>query len=89
MTSAEENRVRKLVHGFLYSDITATEFREELDRITGRKKHNKARKASLSVATLDRIEKSRPCRLDTKKKIAAALGFNPWLNDDRTSFSER
>jgi len=36
MTRAEENKVRNLVHGFLHSDITAEEFREELDRITGR-----------------------------------------------------
>lgn len=43
-----------------------------------------ARKASLSVATLDRIEKGKPCRLDTKRKIVEALGFNPWLNDEST-----
>jgi hypothetical protein len=46
MTSAEENRVRKPVHGFLHSDIRATEFREELDRITGGKKHKKDRRAA-------------------------------------------
>jgi len=46
MTSAEENRVRNVVHGFVQSDITATEFREELGRITGRKKHKKARRAA-------------------------------------------
>ena len=44
MTRAEENKVRNLVHGFLHSGITAMEFREELDRITGRKKHKKARR---------------------------------------------
>ena len=48
-----------------------------------------ARKASLSVATLDRIEKGKPCRLDTKRKIVEALRFNPWLNDEKLSFPER
>jgi len=48
-----------------------------------------ARKASLSVMTLQRIEKGKPCRLDTQRKIVEALGFNPWLNKERTSFPER
>ena len=48
-----------------------------------------ARKASLSVMTLQRIEKGKPCLLDTKRKIVKALGFNPWLNKERTSFPER
>jgi len=48
-----------------------------------------ARKASLSVMTLQRIEKGKPCRLDTKRKIVKALGFNPWLNNKRISFPER
>jgi len=47
-----------------------------------------ARRASLSVMTLDRIEKGKPCRLDTKRKIVEALGFNPWLNNERASFPE-
>lgn len=35
-----------------------------------------ARKASISVQTLDRIEKTdAPCRMDTKRKIIEALGF--------------
>lgn len=46
MTKVEENKVRKLVHEFLHSDITAVEFREELDRITGRRKPKKSRKAA-------------------------------------------
>jgi DNA-binding XRE family transcriptional regulator len=44
-----------------------------------------ARKASLSVMTLQRIEQGKPCRLDTKRKIVKALGFNPWLNSERIS----
>ena len=48
-----------------------------------------ARRASLSVITVGRIEQGKPCRLDTKRKIVKALGFNPWLNKERTSFLER
>jgi predicted transcriptional regulator len=42
-----------------------------------------ARRASLSIMTLERIENGKPCRLDTKRKIVKALGFNPWLKDKR------
>ena len=34
-----------------------------------------ARKAGLSTLTVDRIEAGRPCRLDTKRKVLAALGL--------------
>jgi DNA-binding XRE family transcriptional regulator len=34
-----------------------------------------ARKAGLSVLTVDRIEKGKPCRMDTKRKIILALGM--------------
>ena len=34
-----------------------------------------ARKAGLSTLTIDRVESGRPCRLDTKRKILAALGL--------------
>ncbi|UCD11846.1 MAG: helix-turn-helix transcriptional regulator [Nitrospinaceae bacterium] len=34
-----------------------------------------ARKANVTVQTIDRIEKGKPCRLDTKRKIILALGF--------------
>ena len=34
-----------------------------------------ARKASVTVQTIDRIEKGNECRLDTKRKIILALGF--------------
>jgi DNA-binding XRE family transcriptional regulator len=33
-----------------------------------------ARKAGISVLTIDRVEKGFPCRLDTKRKILIALG---------------
>ena len=34
-----------------------------------------ARKAGLSVLTIDRIEKGRDCRPETKRKILIALGL--------------
>ena len=48
-----------------------------------------ARKTSLSVMTLQRIESGKPCRIDTKRKIVEALRFNPWLEDEKISFPER
>ena len=48
-----------------------------------------ARRTSLSVATLGRIEKGKSCRLDTKRKIVEALRFNPWLKDEKSSVPER
>lgn len=35
-----------------------------------------ARRAGVSVLTIDRIEKGAPCRLDTKRKIILALGLD-------------
>jgi len=34
-----------------------------------------ARKAGISAATIDRIEKGEKCRLETKRKIILALGL--------------
>ncbi|MFQ5716711.1 MAG: helix-turn-helix transcriptional regulator [Nitrospinales bacterium] len=34
-----------------------------------------ARKANVTVQTIDRIEKGNDCRLDTKRKIIMALGY--------------
>ena len=34
-----------------------------------------ARKADVTVQTIDRIEKGNKCRLDTKRKIILALGY--------------
>jgi predicted transcriptional regulator len=39
-----------------------------------------ARKAGISVLTVDRVEKGQSCRLGTKRKIVDALGYNPWVN---------
>jgi len=45
-----------------------------------------ARKASVTVQTIDRIEKGNDCRLDTKRKIIMALGFK--LTDRAKIFSD-
>jgi DNA-binding XRE family transcriptional regulator len=45
-----------------------------------------ARKAGLSVLTIDRIEKGYGCRMDTKRKILKALGLK--LADRRKVFQE-
>jgi len=48
-----------------------------------------ARKAGISLITVDRIEKGKSCRIDTKRRIVEALGINPWLKDESTSSPER
>ena len=45
-----------------------------------------ARKAGLSVLTIDRIEKGYGCRMDTKRKILKALGLK--LSDRRKVFKD-
>ena len=35
-----------------------------------------ARKAGVSPLTIDRIEKGKDCRMETKRKIILALGYN-------------
>jgi DNA-binding XRE family transcriptional regulator len=34
-----------------------------------------ARRANISVLTIDRVEKGMPCRMDTKRKIILSLGL--------------
>ena len=45
-----------------------------------------ARKAGLSALTVDRIEKGKSCRLETKRKIILALGLQ--LNDRAKIFGD-
>jgi DNA-binding XRE family transcriptional regulator len=45
-----------------------------------------ARKAGVSVLTIDRIEKGEGCRLDTKRKIILALGYK--VSDKAKIFPE-
>jgi DNA-binding XRE family transcriptional regulator len=45
-----------------------------------------ARKAGVSPLTIDRIEKGKSCRMETKRKIILALGYN--LSDKNKIFLE-
>jgi DNA-binding XRE family transcriptional regulator len=45
-----------------------------------------ARKADVTVQTIDRIEKGNECRLDTKRKIILALGYK--LGDRKRIFED-
>ncbi|MFQ5451289.1 MAG: helix-turn-helix transcriptional regulator [Nitrospinaceae bacterium] len=45
-----------------------------------------ARKAGVTVQTIDRIERGFECRLDTKRKILLALGFK--LSDRSKLFED-
>jgi hypothetical protein len=38
---------------------------------------------------VDRVEKGKTCRLDTKRKIVEALGFNPCLNRESASSAKQ
>jgi DNA-binding XRE family transcriptional regulator len=45
-----------------------------------------ARKANVSPATITRIEQGRACRIETKRKIILALGYN--ISDKNKVFDE-
>jgi DNA-binding XRE family transcriptional regulator len=45
-----------------------------------------ARKAGISTLTIDRVEKGKSCRLETKRKIILALGLE--LSDRRKIFGK-
>jgi DNA-binding XRE family transcriptional regulator len=45
-----------------------------------------ARKAGVSPLTIDRIEKGKSCRMETRRKIILALGYN--LTDKDRIFPE-
>jgi DNA-binding XRE family transcriptional regulator len=45
-----------------------------------------ARRAGVSVLTIDRVERGAPCRLDTKRKIILALGLR--VSDKDQVFDE-
>lgn len=45
-----------------------------------------AREANVSPITITRIEAGKPCRLETKRKILLALGYN--LSDRKKIFGE-
>jgi DNA-binding XRE family transcriptional regulator len=45
-----------------------------------------ARKANISTVTITRIEQGQACRIETKRKIVLALGYN--LSDKNKVFDE-
>ena len=45
-----------------------------------------ARKAGISPQTLDRVERGKTCRLETKRKILFALGYD--LSDKKRIYQE-
>ena len=45
-----------------------------------------ARKAGVSPLTIDRVEKGKTCRMETKRKIILALGYK--LSDKEKIFPE-
>ena len=45
-----------------------------------------ARKAGVSPLTIDRVEKGKGCRLETKRKVILALGYD--LSDRNRIFPE-
>ncbi|MFP4037836.1 MAG: helix-turn-helix transcriptional regulator [Desulfobacteraceae bacterium] len=45
-----------------------------------------ARKAGVSPLTIDRVEKGKDCRMETKRKIILALGYD--LDDKHKIFPE-
>jgi len=45
-----------------------------------------ARKAGISFLTIDRVEKGKNCRMETKRRIIKALGFD--ISDKEKVFPE-
>ena len=45
-----------------------------------------ARKANISTVTITRIEQGRACRIETKRKIVLALGYD--ISDKNKVFEE-
>jgi DNA-binding XRE family transcriptional regulator len=60
------------LEGYVVGQNTVKKIREELLL----SKAELARKAGVSPLTIDRIEKGKDCRMETKRKIILALGYN-------------
>ena len=74
--------------GSKQKENTAVAVRNSVRKIRESKMMSKAelaRKSNLTVQTIDRIEKWKSCRLDTKRKIILALGYK--LGDRAKIFS--
>ena len=55
--------------------VSKTNFVQKIRESKMMSKAELARKANVTVQTIDRIEKGFDCRLDTKRKIILALGY--------------
>ena len=55
--------------------LTGNALREIRERLLV-SKAELARKAGLSPLTIDRVEKGKSCRMETKRKIILALGYD-------------
>ncbi len=55
--------------------VAKTNFVQEIRESKMMSKAELARKADVTVQTIDRIEQGNECRLETKRKIILALGF--------------
>jgi DNA-binding XRE family transcriptional regulator len=73
--------IEKYLEGTLGRNIVR-KIREELLM----SKAELARKAGVSSLTIDRIEKGKSCRMETKRKIILALGYD--LTDKGKVFQE-
>jgi len=84
MKSQLESRIDTKSDGYsmalLNEDNSVRQIRESMMM----SKSELARKANVTVQTIDRIEKGKPCRLDTKRKIILALGYD--LGDRKKIF---
>jgi DNA-binding XRE family transcriptional regulator len=60
------------LEGWIVGQNTVKKTREELLL----SKAELARKAGVSPLTIDRIERGKDCRMETKRKIILALGYN-------------
>ncbi len=78
-TSGMDKKMGKMLHR---SSNNVRSLREEM-MIS---KAELARKADLSIPTIDRVEKGYPCRMDTKRKIIIALGLS--LNERERVFTD-
>jgi DNA-binding XRE family transcriptional regulator len=65
--------------------LTHNAVREIRERLS-MSKAELARKAGVSPLTIDRIEKGENCRMETKRKIISALGYD--LSDKDKLFTE-
>jgi DNA-binding XRE family transcriptional regulator len=66
--------------------VSKTNFVQEIRESKMMSKAELARKAEVTVQTIDRIEKGFDCRLDTKRKVILALGYK--LNSRDKVFDE-